>query len=180
MIQCKKCGYQNNDGSTKCINCKSELGYIYKSNSVTEYLDERNMVAESDEENVKIIYRRIIIIGAVLFLSIFIIGLIVWAIGNVKPIDERLVGSWGAIKIGNTYSQVWTFESTGDLQLEGMMESEPWEYTAEEGKLTVIVNEGLDIKYYYEYQLGVTDDGRECLIMKKLADGSELWLFRIK
>lgn len=173
MVKCNKCGYENNDGSRVCLNCREILenaeGPI--SDPMQYGNTNRDAMAEVDEQRKKG-SKNGWIIG--LLLAAFIIGGIVFFVNRQRPvIDEELLGSWQSSGVG--YVDVWTFEKDGTFDMRrtgtGIFSDGQnildWYYRAEDGRL--ITSWSKNVNEYatatYEYQLGFSENGVQCLIL---------------
>lgn len=180
MIKCNKCGYENNDGSQICLNCREHLDKAEKTISDSEAYIETNREALSnvDKEAQKVGRTTIVVIVAIL--AAVILGVVIYFSNLYKPvIDEQLLGSWQYSGYG--YTDVWTFEEDGTYDMKrtgtGIFSDSQnivdWYYRAEDGKIKTSWSKNVNeyVSATYEYQLGVSKDGVQCLILTRYDDG---------
>lgn len=181
MVKCKKCGYENNDGSQVCLNCRENLDEEEKATSDSElYIKTNQAAVAAVNEQVKKVSKATLFVVLSLIVA-FVLGIIIYFANLYKPvIDEQLLGSWQSSGYG--YSDVWTFEEDGTYSMkrsgtgifsEGL-DIDEWYYRAENGKLKTSWSKNVDnyVSATYEYKFGVSENGTQCLILTKYDNGS--------
>ncbi|MBR3870549.1 MAG: zinc ribbon domain-containing protein [Clostridia bacterium] len=173
MIECKKCGYENSDGSRICLNCREILEEEKTVSDSVCIKTNQTFVAEEDKQEKQ--QRKNTLIIVVSLIAVFIFAVIVYVASlNKSVVDEQLLGSWQSSGYG--YSDIWTFEKDGTysmkrsgtgifsegLDVEGF-------YSAENGRLKISWSKNIDdyILATYEYMFGTTGNGTQCLILEK-------------
>lgn len=82
MIKCNNCGYENNDGSQVCLNCRATLTRANRFPSTSEYyIRTSQKAAAAAERHVRNDIKKILIVFVIIAL-VFVIG--------VKYISTRL------------------------------------------------------------------------------------------
>lgn len=177
MIKCKNCGYENNDGSQICLNCREQLNQGLKQTSNAERYISTNQEAFSEIERSG---RKIGKTTAIVFVVILIatvLGMVIHFANLYKPVvDTNLLGSWQSVGYG--YTDVWTFEKDGTYSIirsgtgifSDGLDADDWHYKAEGGILKTSWSKNIDdyVSATYEYQFGLSEDGRQCLILKHI------------
>ena len=77
---------------------------------------------------------------------------------------------------------MWTFEKDGSYRFQRTgtgifsdgLDEDGLHYKAEEGRLKTSWSKNVDeyLTAIYEYQFGVSEDGKQCLILKRIENGS--------
>lgn len=180
MVRCKKCGYENNDGSRVCLNCREELDEVERSISESEKYIQTNQTAITvAEEQAKKVSKTTLLVVLSL-IAVFILGVVIYFANLYKPVvDINLLGSWQSAGYG--YTDVWTFEKDGTYSMTRSgtgifadgLDMDDWHYKAEGGRLKTSWSKNIDeyVLATYEYQFGVSEDGRQCLILKQINSG---------
>lgn len=180
MIKCKNCGYENNDGSQICLNCRERLDQSLKQTSNAEKYISANQEAFSEIERTARKTGKTTAIVFVVILIAAILGVVIYFANLYKPVvDTNLLGSWQSVGYG--YTDVWTFEKDGTYNMTRTgtgifsdgLDVDDWHYKAEGGKLKTSWSKNIDdyVSAIYEYQFGVSEDGRQCLILKEIKSG---------
>ena len=179
MLRCKRCGYENNDGSHICLNCRENLDDVERSASESELYIQMNQAAikEADERVKRINKTTLIVILSLVAAGI--LGVVVYFANLYKPVvDDNLLGTWQFAGYG--YTEIWTFEKDGTYSMTrsgtGIFSEElniDWYYRAEDGKLRTSWSKDVNnnISVSYEYQFGVSENGTRCLILKQIQGG---------
>lgn len=190
MIKCKNCGYENNDGSHICLNCREQLSDVTSSSDAEKYIRINQEAIERTEASVRKANKTTAVV-IVSVIVILILGIVIYFANLYKPvIDERLLGSWQYQGYG--FTDVWTFEKDGTYNMtrsgtgifsEGI-NAEDWHYRAEDGKLKTSWSKNVEeyTSATYTYQFGTTESGVECLILTQtsVATGtSQQILYRV-
>lgn len=179
MIKCKNCGYENNDGSHICLNCREQLSDVTSSSDAEKYIRINQEAIERTEASVRKANKTTAVV-IVSVIVILILGIVIYFANLYKPvIDERLLGSWQSAGYG--YTDVWTFEKDGTYSMTRSgtgifadgLDMDDWHYKAEGGRLKTSWSKNIDeyVSATYEYQFGVSEDGRQCLILKQINSG---------
>ena len=176
MIKCKKCGYENNDGSRVCLNCRENLDNVERSISESEIYIQTNQaaIAAADDRVKKVNKTTLIVI--ISLIAAFILGVVIYFANLYKPVvDENLLGTWQYTGYG--YTEVWSFEKDGTYNLSmslGDYDIVDWYYRAEDGKLKTSWSKDVNnyVSATYEYQFGVAENGTQCLILTEHDNGS--------
>lgn len=180
MIKCKKCGYENNDGSQICLNCRERLDQSLKQDSNAEKYIAANQAAYSEfEKTVRKNGKTAVTVFLVVLVAAVLGVLIYFAILYRPVVDTKLLGSWQYNGYG--YIDVWTFEKDGTYSMRRTgtgifsdgLDVDDWHYKAEDGRLKTSWSKNIDecLTAIYEYQFGVSEDGIQCLILKRIENG---------
>ena len=180
MVKCNSCGFENNDGSQICLNCRQRLDQSVKQASNAEAYIQADQKAISDIEKMVRKNGKTAVTVFVVILVAAVLGVLIYFANLYKPVvDTNLLGSWQYNGYG--YTDVWTFEKDGSYRLQRTgtgifsdgLDEDGLHYKAEDGRLKTSWSKNVDeyLTAIYEYQFGVSEDGKQCLILKRIENG---------
>ena len=169
MIKCNNCGYENNDGSTVCLNCRKVLETT--GDSFSPKVQHTSTAKDLYTSNTS--KKPIAILITVL---IIIVGAVIYFSNPSNAVDDKLLGTWQTRNYTSVGCiDVWTFKRNGTYTMSRTFSNPTIDklngdgyYSAEKGVLKTSFSK--NVKDYttatYTYSYGVSDDGCECIILK--------------